>query len=115
MDTLILFYQSEFQSNKIPESNQRRLLKRAYACLDSMTLSCKELREEFSEQFNFAVCAAADAIYQLELAGNILKQENADFKLTFQAQNSSERQKVAAAAFPYLSGTGLLYCGVRKC
>ena len=116
MDTLILFYQSEFQSNKIPEINQRRLLNRAYAWLNSMAVSSAELRQTFSYQFNSAVCAAADAIYELELGGHVIKQENADLKLTFQSQEfASERQKVAAAAFPYLSGTGLLYCGVGKC
>lgn len=116
MDTLITFYQSEFQSNKIPEFNQRRLLNRAYAWLNSMVNVSQELREKFSYQFNSAVCAAADEIYQLELGGYIVKQENADIKLTFQSRElASERQRVAMAIFPYLSGTGLLYCGVKKC
>ena len=113
MERQLAFYAEDYGGSKIPLSQRKRLLYRATCWLNLLTNPCPALRAEQEEALLFAICAAAEAIYDLE-QGGVLRQTNGDLTVTYQARMSAtERQQVALAAFPFLCGTGLLYCGVR--
>ncbi len=113
MERQLEYYALEFEGDKIPVSQRKRLLRRASAWLDVMTAKCPALRLEHDEALRCAICAAAEALYDLEQK-QVLKESNGDLSVTYATKLSvTERQVVALAAFPYLCGTGLLYCGVR--
>ena len=112
MERQLEFYELEFAGEKIPVAQRRRLLRRASAWLDVLTVKCPALRIEQDEAIRYAICAAADALYDLEQK-QVLKEANGDLSVSYGAKLSvTERQSVAQAAFPFLCGTGLLCCGV---
>lgn len=115
MERQLAFYTLDFGGSKIPESERKRLLRRASSWLDLLCVKCPALRIEQEEAIRFAICAAADALWALEQGGQVLSEKNGDLSVTYAAPAAAtERQQVALAAFPYLCGTGLLYCGVKK-
>ena len=112
MERQLEFYELEFAGEKIPVSQRRRLFRRASSWRDAMTVKCPALREEQEEAIRYAVCAAAEAIYDFE-KGQVSKEANGDLSVSYMAKvSATERQSVAQAVFPFLCGTGLLYCGV---
>ena len=114
MEEQLGFYELDYGGEQIPPGQRSRLLRRASAWLDSMTVNCPALRLEQEEAIRFAICAAADALWRLEQGGEPASQQNGDLRVSYQSRPAlPERQAVALAAFPYLCGTGLLYCGVR--
>lgn len=113
MERQLEFYEMDYGGTKIPANQKVRLLRRASAWLDLLTVKCPALRLEQEEAIRFAICAAADALYDLE-KGAVLKEQNGDLSVSYGAKlSATERQLVVQAAFPYLCGSGLLYCGVR--
>lgn len=113
MEEQLNFYEQIYGGCTIPPLQRKRLFRRASAWLDSMTVRCPALRLEQEEAIRFAICAAAEALWQLEQGGPVLSEQNGQLKVSYQSRPAlSERQQVALAAFPYLCGTGLLYCGV---
>ena len=114
MERQLEFYQLEYGGAKVPPAQRKRLLHRAACWMDLLCSRCPALRAEHDEAIRFAICAAADAIYELEQGGPVVKESNGDLSVSYQAKvYATERQRVALAAFPYLCGTGLLYGGVR--
>ncbi len=113
MEEILSFYIEEFEG-EMPEDKRAAYLKRAAAILDAMTNPCPALRVQHDEALRFAICAVADELYNVNRPA-VLKEENGDLKLTYAKPLSAiERQAAAKVAYPYLCGTGLLYCGVRK-
>ncbi len=114
MERQLEFYDIDYGGSKIPKEQKLRLLRRAWAWLDLLMKDCPALRFKEEKAIRHAICAAADAIFELEQRV-ILKEQNGDLSLTYAARLSvTERQLVAQAIFPYLCGSGLLYRGVRE-
>jgi len=115
MEELLEFYEICYGGGKIPKKERLRLLRRAMQWLELLTRRDAALRLEYKENMWHAVCAAADAIYELEKSV-VLKEQNGDLSITYAARlSTTERQLVWQALFPYLAWTGLLYRGVRAC
>ena len=114
MERQLAFYTLDYGGSQIPESQRKRLFRRASSWVDLLTVKCPALRIEQEEALRFAICAAADVLWNLEQGGQVQKEQNGDLSVTYAAKAVSERQKVAEAVFPYLCGTGLLYCGVKR-
>ena len=114
MERQLAFYTLDYGGSQIPESQRKRLFRRASSWVDLLTVKCPALRIEQEEALRFAICAAADVLWNLEQGGQVQKEQNGDLSVTYAVKAVSERQKVAEAVFPYLCGTGLLYCGVKR-
>ncbi len=113
MEEMLIFYALDFQG-KMPEEARKGYLLRGARALDAMCCPCPALRLEQEEALRYAICAAAEALYDLDHPP-VLKEENGELKVTYNAALSADRRQVmAAAAYPYLLGTGLLYRGVRR-
>lgn len=114
MERQLAFYELDYGGSKIPVEERKRVFRRASSWVDLLTVKCPALRVEQEEALRFAICAAADVLWNLEQGGQVQKEQNGDLSVTYAVKAVSERQKVAEAVFPYLCGTGLLYCGVKK-
>ena len=114
MERQLAFYELDYGGSKIPVEERKRVFRRASSWVDLLTVKCPALRIEQEEALRFAICAAADALWNLEQGGQVQKEQNGDLSVTYAVKAVSERQKVAEAVFPYLCGTGLLYCGVKR-
>ena len=114
MERQLAFYELDYGGSKIPVEERKRVFRRASSWVDLLTVKCPALRIEQEEALRFAICAAADALWNLEQGGQVQKEQNGDLSVTYAVKAVSERQKVAEAGFPYLCGTGLLYCGVKR-
>ena len=114
MERQLVFYELDYGGTSIPKQERVRVLRRASRWLDLLTVRCPALRIEQEEALRFGICAAADAIWKLEQGGAVLSEKNGDLAVTYAAKSATEQEAVLTAAFPYLCGTGLLYCGVRK-
>lgn len=113
MQKLMEYYTLEYEGEQIPPAQRQRFLRRAYGWLQVLTVQCPLLRAEHENALRYAVCAAAEAIYNLEQK-QVLKESNGDLSVTYASKlSATERQAVTLAVLPYLCGTGLLYCGVR--
>ena len=113
MERQLAFYELDYGGSAIQKEERRRVLRRASSWLDLLCVNCPALRMEQEEAIRYAICAAADALWKLEQRGEVQKEQNGELSVTYAAAQS-ERKSVSEAAFPYLCGTGLLYCGVRK-
>ncbi len=114
MERQLAFYELDYGGSKIPVEERKRVFRRASSWVDLLTVKCPALRIEQEEALRFAICAAADVLWNLEQGGQVQKEQNGDLSVTYAVKAVSERQKVAEAVFPYLCGTGLLYCGVKR-
>lgn len=114
MERQLAFYTLDYGGSQIPESQRKRLFRRASSWVDLLTVKCPALRIEQEEAIRFAICAAADALWKLEQGGQVLSEKNGELSVSYAVKAATERQQVAQAVFPYLCGTGLLYCGVKK-
>ena len=114
MERQLAFYELDYGGSFVPEKERVRILRRASHWLDLMTVKCPALRVEQEEAIRFAICAAADAVWKQEQGGAVLSEKNGDLSVNYAAKAATEAELVLAAAFPYLCGTGLLYCGVKK-
>lgn len=114
MEKQLEFYELSYGGSKLPPCERERLLRRAGGWLDLLTVKCPALRQEQEEAFRFAVCAAAEAIWELSRK-TVIQEKNGELSVSYAAADATtERQAVTLAAFPYLCGTGLLYCGVKR-
>lgn len=114
MERQLAFYELDYGGSKIPVEERKRVFRRASSWVDLLTVKCPALRIEQEEALRFAICAAADVLWNLERGGQVQKEQNGELSVTYAVKAVSERQKVAEAVFPYLCGTGLLYCGVKR-
>ena len=114
MERQLAFYELDYGGSQIPVEERKRVFRRASSWVDLLTVKCPALRIEQEEALRFAICAAADVLWNLEQGGQVQKEQNGDLSVTYAVKAVSERQKVAEAVFPYLCGTGLLYCGVKR-
>lgn len=109
------FYEMQYGGSKIPKSERARILRRAGYWLGLLTGLDRKLLDDPAEPVFHALCAAADAIYELEKRV-ILKEQNGDLSVTYGAKlSTTERQLVWQAIYPYLAWRGVLYRGVREC
>ncbi len=94
---------------KIPLEKSRYWFERAICELDRITLG------RFSEvagNYLMCICDMADCLYQEEVAGGAVQSENIDgYSVTYAEPKSPEVRHMDIAK-RYLSGTGMLFCGV---
>lgn len=110
MNELLEWYQMGYRGQKLPPEQRFRLLYQAQALVEGLVDPCPWRRLEQEEALRWAICAAAEALYDWE-QGLAQREQNGDLSVSYQSRGDSARQLVAGAIYPYLCGTGLLYRG----
>ncbi len=114
MDGLLQFYEQEYGGSKVPMAQRARLLYKASGAVDALTCRDTALRAEHTEALSFACCAAADALWEREAHGDVLRETNGDVTIAYRTGGAPSLYHILhGAVFPYLNGTGLLYRGVN--
>lgn len=112
------FYTNRF-GGRLSAEDFMRLLPYASAYLSH--LSCGrtdgELSDALTERAHYALCALVDAYSLNEQGGGVAAETNDGISVTYVSSHcaKSEGQRLYEAAALFLSGTGLLFRGVRGC
>lgn len=115
MDGLLQFYEQEYGGSKVPTKERARILRQACGTVDALTCRDELLRAEHEQALSFACCAAADALWEIEVRGDVLRETNGDVTIAYRTGGApSLYRTVQGAVLPYLNGTGLLYRGVAR-
>ena len=107
------FYAEEYLGNKIPGKSFPQYEKRAQAYLKMVAPLAARRPDRY--EVKMAVCAVADVLYTDEQSGSeygITSATNDGISVTYAAAKSTLQRSYDALAL-YLTGTGLLYRGVR--
>lgn len=108
------FYEEEYGGDLIPVQHRQRLLKKAALWLEGKVNRDPGLRAEQRDAMELAVCAAADAFWKTEQRQGVERETNDSVTVAYSPTAGTPEQAASSAARPYLLGTGLLYCGVKK-
>ena len=118
------YYANAFGGSKIPEPLFPRCVNLATKYIDQFTFRRIVEPEEISN-LKDCCCDMADTIYQVRFSGSgkEKKSENTDgYSVTYvtestdgQSLETTLKGKLYDICKLYLSGTGLLYCGVSPC
>lgn len=128
------FYQNKYYGDSIEESSFPKWEDRATTKLDQLTYGHIDdaAKEEFDEQIQKATCALADLLYQIdfktthasdEKGGNVKSMSSGGRSISFGTNETlidkvlndktAQNRLCYDMVCEYLSGTGLLYAGVR--
>ena len=111
-------YVTRFLGLAIPTENDfSRLALRASAFLNRMTQGKAARYRDTQGKLSLACCAVTEKLYAMEeedaMNGRIAEEQVGDYRVTLRARNrEGDNIEMEALAEMYLTGTGLLYCGV---
>lgn len=127
-------YTTKYFGDDVPESSFDKWLSRATDMMNLITfgnISSDDVLAEYSEQISKATCALIDVLYQLDTAtknanssadGNVKSMSSGGESISFEnnktavinamSDKKSQMSLIRDTAYPYLSGTYLMYAGM---
>ena len=109
------YYTKEYGSSAIPEGDWKCKEREARKVVENMTygrIYKYELIEKDVEAVKWAICAAAEKQYSADQIGNIQREDNDGYAMTYRSQRGTSRE-VASLVSLYLASTTLLDKGVQ--
>lgn len=113
------FYISAYGGRLIPDEEAfGSVFHKARAVVDRLAVNREPLQyETVKEKYNMAVCAAAESIYQSvkSISDNVASESVGNHSVTYKTAKSESEYTADAVknAKLFLSGTGLMYGGLR--
>jgi len=103
------FYSGTYRG-RLDEATFERLIIQAAAYVD-MLIAGRATASE-NERVALAQCAVLEALEQEEHGGPIVGETAGKYSVSRMGGEASPLMRIRSAAYPFLSGTGLLYRGV---
>ncbi len=117
MDAVNYTFYVEAFHGKLTEDDFCRLSVPAAAYLDAVThgRTGEPMEEAAAQKARLALCGLCDALLLNEQGGGVVSESNDGISVTYAASKTaqSDEQRLWSTVCLYLSGTGLLYRGVR--
>ena len=110
------FYKSVYQGSRLTREEFPEWAARAGEWIDYLTQGKVQTADRYSDRIKLACCAVAEVVFINETkGGGVTSASNDGYSESYANASSSltAEQRVLMTARRYLSGTGLLYKGVR--